>query len=228
MYLFSCKLFLFSFELFNTVLSKRFSIRTTLFSQNPPLGQLLNITFLYEISYILTLTVQSGFPITRWFTCKDHKSHCFGRPCNCSNPLQIQQVFSFRLKKNFFVLGFSVGDYFTYDVTHKKSAIPNHRNFFRVQTRRLADPFEPLNSTFLVSSVNSETKRPMQATIYTWITNCQKQNAYVSVLILHVGMLFLIWLYGCWHRSAKWASHLNLDEWTSNIAMLNCFLIVNA
>jgi len=24
------------------------------------------------------------------------------------------------------------------------------------------------------------------------------------------------------------ASHLNLDEWTVNIAMLNCFLIVNA
>jgi len=27
-----------------------------------------------------------------------------------------------------------------------KSAIPN-QNFFRVQTRRLADPFEPLNSS---------------------------------------------------------------------------------
>jgi len=41
------------------------------------------------------------------------------------------------------------------------------------------------NSTAkILPSVNSETKRPMQATIYTWITNCQKQNAYVSVLIL--------------------------------------------
>jgi len=26
----------------------------------------------------------------------------------------------------------------------------------------------------------------------------------------------------------KYASHLNLDEWTVNIAMLNCFLTVNA
>ena len=31
--------------------------------------------------------------------------------------------------------------------------------------------------------MNAETKRPMQAIIYTWIANCQKQNAYVSVLI---------------------------------------------
>ena len=75
---------------------------------------------------------------------------------------------------------------------------------------------------------NSETKRPMQVTIYTWITNYQKQNAYVSVLVLYVGMLFLFWIYGCWRSSAKWASHLNLDEWTVNIAMLNRFAIVNA
>ena len=80
----------------------------------------------------------------------------------------------------------------------------------------------------IIPSVNSETKRPMQATIYTWITNCQKQNACVSVLILYVGMLFLFWIYGCWRSSAKWASHLNLDEWTLNITMLSCFLIVNA
>jgi len=26
----------------------------------------------------------------------------------------------------------------------------------------------------------------------------------------------------------KYASHLNLDKWTVNIAMLNCFLTVNA
>ena len=26
----------------------------------------------------------------------------------------------------------------------------------------------------------------------------------------------------------KYASHLNLDEWTVNIAMHNCFLTVNA
>jgi len=85
------------------------------------------------------------------------------------------------------------------------------------------------NSTArILPSANSETKPPMQATIYTWITNSQKQNAYVSVLILYVGMLFLFWIYGCWRSSAKWASHLNRDEWTVNIAMLNCFLIVNA
>ena len=62
----------------------------------------------------------------------------------------------------------------------------------------------------------------------TWITNCQRQNAYVSVLSLYVGVLFLFWIYGCWRSSAKWTFHLNLDEWTVNIAMLNCFLIVNA
>jgi len=73
------------------------------------------------------------------------------------------------------------------------------------------------NSTAnILPSVNSETKRPMQANIYAWITNCQKQNAYVSVLILYVGMLFLFWIYGCWRSSAKWASHLNLAEWTVN------------
>ena len=71
------------------------------------------------------------------------------------------------------------------------------------------------NSTArILPSMNSETKRPMQATIYIWITNCQKQNAYVSVLIFYVGILFLFWIYGCWRSSAKWASHLNLDEWT--------------
>ena len=34
----------------------------------------------------------------------------------------------------------------TYDVTHKKTAPPS-KNFFRVQSTRLADPFEPLNSS---------------------------------------------------------------------------------
>jgi len=37
--------------------------------------------------------------------------------------------------------------YFTYDVTHKKSATPNKKKIFRVQTRRLADLLEPLNSS---------------------------------------------------------------------------------
>jgi len=38
-------------------------------------------------------------------------------------------------------------NYFTYDATHKKSANPNQKKFFRVQSRRLSDPFEPLNSS---------------------------------------------------------------------------------
>jgi len=32
-------------------------------------------------------------------------------------------------------------NYFTYDVTYKKSATPNQKHFFQVQTKRLADPF---------------------------------------------------------------------------------------
>jgi len=43
-------------------------------------------------------------------------------------------------------------NYFTYDVTHKKSATPNQKIFFRVQTRRLADPFERLNSSLAQSA----------------------------------------------------------------------------
>jgi len=37
----------------------------------------------------------------------------------------------------------------------------------------------------------------MHATTYIWTANCQKQNAYVGVLILYVGM-FLFWIHGCW------------------------------
>jgi len=33
------------------------------------------------------------------------------------------------------------------DVTHKKNASPKQKIFFRVQSTRLADPFEPLNSS---------------------------------------------------------------------------------
>jgi len=40
-------------------------------------------------------------------------------------------------------------NYFTYDVSHKKSAPPNEKIFFRVQSIRLADPFEPLNSSLV-------------------------------------------------------------------------------
>ena len=107
--------------------------------------------------------------------------------------------------------------------------ITSNTELMLIINKRAVAKYLTTNSTAkILSSVNSETKRPMQATIYTWITNCQKHNAYVRVLILYVGMLFLFWIYGCWRSSAKWASHLNLDEWTVNIAMLNCFLIVNA
>ena len=34
----------------------------------------------------------------------------------------------------------------------------------------------------ILPSVNPETKHSVQATTYTLTTNCQKQNAYVSVL----------------------------------------------
>jgi len=74
------------------------------------------------------------------------------------------------------------------------------------------------NSTAkILPSVNSEKKLSVQATTYTWTTNCQKQNAYVSILILYVGMLFLFWIYGCWCSSAKCASHLNVDEWLQTL-----------
>jgi len=52
--------------------------------------------------------------------------------------------------------------------------------------------YSTTNSTAkILPSVNSETKCSMQATTYTCKTNCQKQNAYISVLLLYVGMLFL-------------------------------------
>ena len=70
------------------------------------------------------------------------------------------------------------------------------------------------NSTAkILPSVKSETKHSVQATSYAWTKNCQKQYAYVSVLILYVGMLFLFWIHGCWFSSAMCASHLNVDEW---------------
>jgi len=37
-------------------------------------------------------------------------------------------------------------------VTHIKSATPDQKIFFQVQTRRLADPFEPLNSSLAQSA----------------------------------------------------------------------------
>jgi len=40
----------------------------------------------------------------------------------------------------------------TYDVTHKKPAPPRQKNFLRVQSTRLADPFEPLNSSLAQSA----------------------------------------------------------------------------
>jgi len=38
-----------------------------------------------------------------------------------------------------------IQNYFTYDVTHKKSATTNPQIFFQVQAGRLADLLEPLN-----------------------------------------------------------------------------------
>jgi len=43
-------------------------------------------------------------------------------------------------------------NYFTCDVTHKKYATPNQKIFFRVQSRRLSDPFKPLNSSLAQSA----------------------------------------------------------------------------
>jgi len=38
------------------------------------------------------------------------------------------------------------------NVTHKKSATSNKKIIFRVQTRRLTNPFEPLNSSLAQSA----------------------------------------------------------------------------
>jgi len=35
----------------------------------------------------------------------------------------------------------------TYDVTHKKTAPPKQKFLFRLQSTRLADPFQPVNSS---------------------------------------------------------------------------------
>jgi len=41
---------------------------------------------------------------------------------------------------------------FTYDVTHKKPAFPEQKIFFRVEIRRLAKSFKPLNSSLPLSA----------------------------------------------------------------------------
>jgi len=43
-------------------------------------------------------------------------------------------------------------NYFTNDVTHKKSTTPDQKKIFLVHTRRLADLFEPLNSSLAQSA----------------------------------------------------------------------------
>jgi len=40
----------------------------------------------------------------------------------------------------------------TYEARHKKSATPNQKLSFQVQTRRLADPFQPLSSSLVQSA----------------------------------------------------------------------------
>ena len=49
----------------------------------------------------------------------------------------------------------------TYDVTHKKSTPPNQKIFFRVQTRRLATSFEPLNSSLPLSAPELRARKTM-------------------------------------------------------------------
>ena len=68
-------------------------------------------------------------------------------------------------------------------------------------------------TTKILPSTNSEIKHSMQATTYIWTANCQKQNAYIRVLVLYVGMLYLFWI--TWllaQQGKKCASHLNLNE----------------
>ena len=53
------------------------------------------------------------------------------------------------------------------DVTHKKSTHPNHNIYFRVQTRRLAKSFEPLNSSPLLS-VPELCSRKAKCDLFCW------------------------------------------------------------
>jgi len=64
--------------------------------------------------------------------------------------------------------------------------------------------------------MNSEIKHSMQTTTYTWTTNCQKQNAYVSVLIAAGPAMQKM----CFPPKPRWMA--------VNIAVQNCFLTVNA
>jgi len=43
----------------------------------------------------------------------------------------------------------------------------------------------------------------MQTTTYTWITNCQKENAYVSVMISPVGVFLLLPTQSCQRSNAE-------------------------
>jgi len=71
------------------------------------------VVMLHSLPHVSPMAIST---VTGWFTFDDRKSHCFGRVCStftrqpivlesCSNPLQIQKVFKFRLKQTFFVLG---------------------------------------------------------------------------------------------------------------------------
>ena len=60
--------------------------------------------------------------------------------------------FSETLWPSSWALGQATWAKMTYDVSHKKSAPPNQQIFFQAQSTRLADPFEPLNSSLAQSS----------------------------------------------------------------------------
>ena len=56
----------------------------------------------------------------------------------CQKTRQDKKLFAWRVR---------VFCQWRYDVSHKKPATPNQKIFFRVQSRRLADLFEPLNNS---------------------------------------------------------------------------------
>jgi len=78
-----------------------------------------------------------------------------------SKDSDLSLVFNENFSKTLWPSGWALGqatwakmtqNYFTYDISHKKSAPPNQKNFYRVQSTRLVDPFEPLNSSLTQSA----------------------------------------------------------------------------
>jgi len=70
-----------------------------------------------------------------------------------SKDLDSSLVFNENFSETLWPSGWALGhNYFTYYVSHKQSVLPNQKIFFRVQSTRLADPFEPLNSSLAQSA----------------------------------------------------------------------------